>query len=360
MSSVWGNNIKLSIFGESHGAAIGINIDGLPPGIELDMDEINFEMQRRVPGKNKTSTARKETDQVEILSGYFNNKTTGSPLCAIIRNKDNISKDYEKIKDTPRPGHADFTGNAKYLGFNDNRGGGHFSGRLTAPLVFAGAIAKQILKTKNIIIGSHVKSIYDISDESFNKTMLKAELLNELRHKKLPVINDTKGQEMEEAILNAKEDLDSVGGIIEVGVINPLVGIGSPFFESVESRISHMIFSIPGVKGIEFGAGFDISAMKGSEANDEFYIDDGQVKTYTNNNGGILGGITSGMPIIFRVAMKPTPSIAKAQRTVNMETMENIEIQVSGRHDPCIVLRALPVVEAATALVILDMIMDNE
>lgn len=358
MSSVWGNNIKLSIFGESHGTAIGINIDGLPPGIELDLEDIKFEMHRRAPGKDKISTTRNEKDEFQILSGYFNNKTTGTPLCIMINNNDNRSKDYEKTKDIPRPGHADFTGNIKYLGHNDFRGGGHFSGRITAPLVFAGAIAKQILKSKNIIIGSHIKSIGQISEESFNQIKIAPELLDELRNKKFPTIDNDKALEMEKLILKAKEELDSVGGIIEVGVLNPLLGLGSPFFDSMESRLSHMIFSIPGVKGIEFGEGFGITQMKGSRANDEFYYEEGVIKTYTNNNGGILGGITNGMPIIFRVALKPTPSISKTQRSIEMVKKENVELNVVGRHDPCIVVRAIPVVEAATAVVILDLLMD--
>lgn len=358
MSSIWGNNIKLSLFGESHGTAIGVNIDGLPPGIELDMEEINMEMHRRSPGKDKISTSRKELDEFEILSGYFNNKTTGTPLCVMINNIDINSRDYEMTKRIARPGHADFTGNVKYFGHNDYRGGGHFSARITAPLVFAGAIAKQILKQQNIIVGSHIKSIGDILDESFNKTKLNPEILDELRNKKIPTINNEKAFEMEGLILKTKEELDSVGGIIEVGVINLMPGLGSPFFDSVESRISHMMFSIPGVKGIEFGSGFDISRMKGSLANDELYIEEGVVKTYTNNNGGILGGITNGMPIIFSVALKPTPSIAKAQRTIDMDKKENVEIKVVGRHDPSIVVRAIPVVEAATALVMLDLLME--
>ena len=360
MSAVWGNNIKLSIFGESHGKAIGINIDGLPSGVELDLEAINKEMIRRAPGKDKISTARKEKDEFEILSGYFNNKTTGTPLCVIIQNSDTRSKDYEKMKSVVRPGHADFTGNIKYYGHNDYRGGGHFSGRITAPLVFAGAIAKQILKSYNIVVGSHIKSIGDIFEDSFNGTHIKDELLEELRNKSFPTISDEKGMEMQELIIKAKEELDSIGGVIEVGAINLMAGLGSPFFDSIESKISHMMFSIPGVKGIEFGEGFNISRMKGSEANDEFYVEDGEVKTYTNNNGGALGGITNGMPLVFRVALKPTPSIARVQRTIDMEKNENVEIKIEGRHDPCIVVRAVPVVEAAAALVILDLLMERK
>ncbi len=358
MSSVWGNNIKLSIFGESHGAAIGINIDGLPPGINIGMEEVRMEMRRRAPGKDEISTSRSEKDEFEILSGYFNDRTTGTPLSVIIRNTNTRSGDYSRTKDLARPGHADFTGNKRYLANNDYRGGGHFSGRLTAPIVFAGAIAKQILRSQNITVGSHIRSIYGIEDASFDYTKVSSALLEELRLKKFPTIDDKKAIEMEKTILAAKEEGDSVGGVVELAVLNPRVGLGSPFFESIESRLSQMMFSIPSVKGIEFGQGFNISRMKGSEANDELYIEDGKVKTYTNNNGGILGGISSGMPIIFRVAIKPTASIAKPQRTIDMVKMENTKIEIVGRHDPCIVVRAVPVLEAATAIVMLELLME--
>ncbi len=360
MSGIWGNNIKLSIFGQSHGKAIGIVIDGLPAGIELDFDYINNEMQRRAPGKNKISTPRKESDEFDILSGYFNSKTTGTPLCAVIYNTNQHSKDYESIKNIMRPSHADYTGYIKYSGFNDYRGGGHFSGRLTAPLVFAGAIAKQILEKKDIIIGSHIRSIGSINEEYFDWVNLKGEFLKEIAKKDFPVIDDEIGAKMKEHILNAKEEKDSVGGIVETAVINLSSGIGSPFFNSVESKLAHILFSIPAVKGVEFGAGFDITKMKGSEANDEFFIDEDKVRTYTNNNGGILGGITSGMPIIFRTAFKPTPSIGKVQKTVDISKRENIQIKVTGRHDPCIVQRAVPVVEAACAVSLLDLVIERE
>lgn len=354
MSSIWGNNIKLSIFGESHGNAIGVNIDGLPSGFELDIEEIRDEMKRRAPGIGKTTTSRNEKDEFTILSGYFNNRTTGTPLCILIKNEDIKSKDY--MGNIARPSHADYTGRVKYNGYNDYRGGGHFSGRITAPLVFAGAIAKQILRQQNIIVGSHIKSIGNVKDSSFNETQIDEQLLMELKERTIPVLDKDKAIEMENLILEIKKESDSIGGIIEACVINLIPGIGSPFFDSVESRLSQMIFSIPGVKGIEFGKGFDIAEMTGSEANDEFYIEDDIVKTYTNNNGGISGGITNGMPMIFRVVFRPTPSIAKTQRTVDMEKKENIEVNIGGRHDPCIVIRAIPVVEAATALVILDLI----
>ncbi|TJX13715.1 chorismate synthase [Tissierella creatinini] len=358
MSSTWGNNIKLSIFGESHGPAIGINIGGLPPGIELDLEEIKMEMKRRAPGQNQLSTPRAEKDEFEILSGFFNKKTTGTPLSMIIRNTDTRSKDYSRTKDLARPGHADYTGDIRYFGHNDYRGSGHFSGRITASIVFAGAIAKQILRRKNIYVGSHIKSIGDIEEDYFDSLALRPELIEELRNKRFPVLDDKMGELMEEAILKAKEDEDSVGGILEVAVVNHPAGLGSPFFESVESNLAHMIFSIPATKGIEFGAGFNITKMKGSQANDEYFMDGDKVNAYSNNNGGIIGGITNGLPIIFRVGIKPTASIGKKQRTIDMVNKEDVEIEVVGRHDPCIVLRAAPVIEAATALVILDQLLE--
>lgn len=359
MSAVWGNNIKISIFGESHGNAIGINIDGLPSGFEIDMEKIKIEMKRRAPGKNNLSTARNEEDIPDILSGYFEGKTTGTPLCAIIKNKDTKSKDYSKIKDIPRPSHADYSGNIKYLGFNDYRGGGHFSGRITAPLVFAGAICKQILEKKGIVIGAHILSIKDKKDDKFNYTNISKDTLLNLRSKDLPLLNEKIDEEMRACILQAKSQGDSIGGVIECATIGIGAGIGAPFFDSVESTLSHLLFSIPAVKGVEFGSGFEITTLFGSEANDEYYYRDGEIYTKSNNNGGILGGITNGMPVVFKVAIKPTPSILKEQNTVNLKTGENVKFKVEGRHDPCIVQRALPVVEAVTAIGILELLMER-
>jgi len=360
MSSMWGKNIRLSIFGESHGKAIGVVIDGLPPGIELDLEYINKEMKRRAPGRNKISTPRKEKDSFEILSGFFNGRTTGTPLSSVIFNTNQRSRDYEAAKSILRPGHADYTGYVRYSGFNDYRGGGHFSGRLTAPLVFAGAIAKQILEKDNILIGSHIKSIANIEDTSFNPVNIDSKLLGDLKDKEFCVIDDEKGKEMNEYILRVKDEKDSVGGIIEAAVINLPVGIGSPLFEAVECKLAQLLFAIPAVKGVEFGTGFDMTKMKGSEANDELYIDDGDIQGYSNNNGGILGGITNGMPIIFKAAIKPTPSIGKSQRTVDVSKGINTRLETEGRHDPCIVPRAVPVVEAAAALALLDLMMEKD
>lgn len=356
---MWGNNIKLSIFGESHGNAIGINIDNLPPGFPLDMEEIMREMRRRAPGKNNLSTARKESDVPEILSGYFEGKTTGTPLCAIIRNSDNKSKDYSKIKDVMRPGHGDYPGFVKYKGFNDYRGGGHFSGRITAPLVFVGAICKQILRKSGIEIVAHIKSIGDMEDKSFLDCDLDKLFINSLKYEEFPLIKKNLEEKMKNEILSARKEGDSVGGIIECMVLGIKAGIGSPFFDSVESTLAHLIFSVPAVKGVEFGMGFDISKMKGSKSNDEYYLKEGKVKTKTNNNGGIIGGITNGMPIIFRVAIKPTPSVYKEQNSINISTMEETTLQIEGRHDPCIVQRAVPVIEGVSAVGILNLIKNS-
>ena len=356
MSGVWGNKIKLSIFGESHGQAIGINIDGLEPGISLDIEFIKRELARRAPGNSELSSPRKEDDSFQILSGFFNGKTTGAPLCAVIHNKGQHSIDYEKTMNLIRPSHGDYTGFIKYKGFNDYRGGGHFSGRLTAPLVFAGGICKQILKEKNILIGSHIKSIGKIKDKVFDMVNINEVMIKSLNLNNFPVLNSTAALEMKEAIYIAKQEKDSLGGIIETAVINIPIGVGEPFFDSFESTLAHLIFSIPAVKGLEFGAGFEITKIRGSAANDPFYIDRNKIKTSSNNNGGINGGITNGMPIIFRVAIKPTPSIGKNQNTVDLNKMGNTQIQIKGRHDPCIVPRALPVVEAVTAITILNLL----
>lgn len=355
MSGMWGSKIKLSIFGESHGNAIGITIDGLPAGFSIDMDKIMMEMARRAPGKSSLSTPRKESDIPEILSGYFEGKTTGTPLCAIIRNSNTKSKDYSKLKDVMRPGHADYTGAVRYKGFNDYRGGGHFSGRITAPLVFAGAICKQILEVKGIIVSAHINSIGKIKDCSFLESDISDELLNSFKEKELPLINTKLEDEMRQEILSSRSSGDSIGGTIECAILGVSPGIGDPFFDSVESTLAHLMFSVPAVKGIEFGKGFDISKMRGSEANDEYYLENGNIKTKTNNNGGILGGITNGMPIIFNVAIKPTASIFKEQNTVNIVTMEETTLCIEGRHDPCIVQRALPVIEAVAAIGITEL-----
>ncbi|HAQ40320.1 MAG TPA: chorismate synthase [Clostridiales bacterium] len=358
MSSITGNKLKVSIFGESHGEGIGVVVDGLPPGIELDLDYIDFQMKRRAPGQNDISTPRKESDRYKILSGFFENKTTGAPLCAIIFNEDKNSKDYSEIKNKIRPGHSDYTGYIKYRGYNDYRGGGHFSGRLTAPLLFAGSIAMQLLERKKIFIGSRIKSIYNIEDDTAPK--VDETEINTFKQMTFPVICEKKRKQMEDEIVNARNSNDSLGGIVETYIINVPAGYGQPFFDSVESRISHMIFSIPAVKGIEFGAGFKITVQTGKEANDEFYVANKKIMTKTNNSGGILGGISNGMPIIFRTAIKPTASISSPQSTVDISKMETTVLNIAGRHDPCIVPRVLPVIDGAAALVILDLMLERD
>ena len=360
LSSTWGNNIKISVFGESHSDAIGVTIDGLQPGIELDLNEISFEMSRRAPGKNRMSTPRQEKDIPEIVSGFFNGKTTGTPLCALIKNTNTRSQDYEKTKNLLRPGHADFTGLVKYNGFNDYRGGGHFSGRLTAPIVFAGAVCKQILEKQGIRIGAHISQIENVCDKSFDFTNISEEIIDILKSKEFPFIDETKVNVAKERILAAKDDLDSVGGIIECAVVGLYSGIGNPMFDSVESVLSHLLFSVPAVKGVEFGSGFSFASMRGSEANDSFYYEGDAIKTRTNNNGGINGGITNGMPVVFRVAIKPTPSISKKQQTADIANKCNAEIEIEGRHDPCIVQRAVPVIEAVAAIAVYDLLKGAE
>ncbi|KMT22724.1 chorismate synthase [Clostridium cylindrosporum] len=360
MSSMLGRKIKISVFGESHGAAIGVVIDSLPAGFEIDLDKVNFEMSRRAPGKSKLTTGRQEKDQYEIVSGFFEGKTTGTPLCSMIRNSDTRSGDYSLLKDIVRPGHADLTGKMRYLGANDYRGGGHFSGRLTAPIVFAGAVAKQILEKRGIHIGSHILSLAGVKDKEFDPINVNIDDIKNLKNMTLPLLDPTVEEKMKDEVLKARENLDSVGGIIETVVLNMPGGIGSPIFDSVESVIASGMFSVPAVKGVEFGRGFDIASMKGSEANDEYYLDNGEIKTYSNNNGGILGGITSGAPILFKVAIKPTPSISRPQRSVNVSTMEDTNLEIVGRHDPCILPRAAVVVEAVTALCILDLLAVEE
>lgn len=444
MSSIWGENIRISVFGESHGAAIGVVIDGLPPGIKLDTAKIYEEMERRRPGQDIYSTPRKEGDAVEIVSGFFNGHTTGTPLCGIIRNTDKRSSDYEELKNMMRPGHADYTGRIRYNGFNDYRGGGHFSGRLTAPVVFAGAIAAQYLEQRGITIGTHLLRIGNVEDNRIDPVNIGAEQLKAFRSMRFPTIRPEAAQEMMKEINDARMDQDSVGGVLETAIINLPAGLGSPMFDSVESRLAAFVFAIPATKGIEFGAGFDFGRMRGSEANDNFHEPrepwghepwgqvpwfnyepreeaqvsrllgnepligvkdpEGQIPCYnvnepqtgvqrlesheqetkagdrvswpnkqrkgeqvpvfcptaTNNTGGINGGITNGMPVIFRTVFRPTPSISKPQQALDIRTMEAREYSIHGRHDPCIAVRAVPVLDAVAALVVMDLLLDEK
>ena len=359
MASIWNNRISISIFGESHGAGIGVVIDNLPPGEYIRMEEILAFMSRRAPKKNKTSTPRNEKDIPQIMSGLYNNRTTGTPLCAVIQNTDQHSNDYKNVQTLARPGHADYTGAKRYQGFNDVRGGGHFSGRLTAPLVFAGAVCAQILERRGIYTGAHIASIHGIKDKEFIYTNVTREELLDIRKKEFPVIDDEAGKKMIEDVDKARRSLDSLGGIIECAAINIPAGIGSPMFDGLENSISQLVFGIPAVKGIEFGIGFKAAELLGSQNNDEFYVDDhGHVLTRTNNHGGILGGISSGMPLVLRVAIKPTPSIAQPQNTIDYTNLSNDVISIKGRHDPCIVPRAVPCVESAVNIALLSHILE--
>jgi chorismate synthase len=352
MSSTWGTNIELTIFGESHGKAIGIVLGNLPAGLKLDMDEINMHMKRRAPGQNKMSTPRKEKDEVHLVSGVMDGITTGAPLCAMIENSDQHSKDYSLLKECMRPGHSDYPAYVKYKGFHDVRGGGHFSGRLTAPLVFAGSVARQILRQKGIEVVAHIRSIKDVYDDVLPITLTTDDMSSLLS---IPTFNKDTFIKMQEVIEEARLQQDSVGGVVECAIFNVPAGIGNPFFDSIESHLSSLLFSIPAVKSVQFGLGEEMTHLYGHQANDAYYYEEGQVKTKTNHNGGILGGISNGMPIVFSVGIKPTPSISQVQETINVKTKENTQLEIKGRHDPCIVPRAVVVVESMAALGILDM-----
>ncbi len=357
MSSVTGDKIKLAVFGESHGEAIGCVIDGLPAGLKLDYDRIYCDMARRAPGRDSTATPRLERDIPHIISGVLDGVTTGAPLAMLIENENTKSGDYERISDVLRPSHSDYAAYMKYGGFNDVRGGGHFSGRLTAPLVFAGAVAKQILKEKGITLGAHIKRIGEVEDRGFDYNSIDRALLERLTSGSFSVIDESAESEMRAEIARYKAEGNSVGGEIEGAIIGVPAGVGGNMFDTVEGKLSSLLFSIPAVKGVQFGLGFGFAESNGAEVNDGYEIKDGRVSLITNNNGGILGGITSGAPIVFSVAVKPTPSIAAKQRSVNLKTMENEMLEIKGRHDPCIVPRAVPVVEAAAAIALLDILL---
>ena len=356
MSSTYGNHIKISVFGESHGGGIGVVIDGLPAGETVSMDEILLQMARRAPGKDKTATPRKESDTPRVLSGMLGETLTGAPLCAVIENTNTRSGDYGNLLACPRPGHSDYTAYVKYHAANDIRGGGHFSGRITAPLVFAGAVCRQLLAKKGIQIAAHIAQIGSVTDERFHPVDIPAELVDRLSRSSFALIDESREAPMRAEVEAARLDLDSIGGVIECAVTGLPVGVGEPMFDGVEGVIAKAVFGVPAIKGIEFGSGFDLSAMRGSQANDPFRYRDGKVVTTTNHCGGILGGITNGMPLIFRAAVKPTPSIAQEQKTVDLQTQENTTLAIKGRHDPCIVPRAVPVIEAVTAIALLDLL----
>ncbi len=354
MSSTWGQHLKLSIFGQSHGEAIGVTLDGFPAGMEIDMDRLQAEMARRAPGQSLLTTARKEADAPEFLSGVLNGRTTGQPICIVIRNTNQHSRDYGDGVDLVRPGHADYTGHVRYFGFEDWRGGGSFSGRLTAPLVAAGALCSQWLEQQGVKIVCHIQQLGGVRDASFMDTDPNADYAY-MKQMHLPVLTEGLDAQMEAAAMAARNESDSIGGVIECMATGLPAGLGAPFFDSVESTISQLLFSVPAVKGVEFGEGFGFAAMRGSQANDAFRMVDGRIVTETNHSGGVNGGITNGMPVIFRCAIRPTPSIAQKQQTVSLKTGENAELEIHGRHDPSILPRAVPVIEAMTAIAILDM-----
>lgn len=354
--SSYGNKIKLTVFGESHGEVIGAALSGVPAGFKLDFDKILTQMARRAPGKDKTATPRLEKDFPKIRAGVLDGVTTGAPILVEIENTNTKSGDYSNLIEKPRPGHSDYTAFVKYGGHNDIRGGGHFSGRLTAPLVFVGALLRQILEQKGIKIAAHIASIGSVEDERFDPVNIPDELLDRLSNSSFALINPAVEEEMRNEVESARKALDSVGGVIECAVTGLPAGVGGPLFEGVEGEIAKAVFAIPAVKGIEFGAGFDSAKMRGSESNDSFACEDGKIVTTTNNCGGILGGITDGMPLIFRAAIKPTPSIAREQKTVNLQTGENSTLEIKGRHDPCIVPRAVSVAEAVAAIAIYEIL----
>lgn len=352
MKNTLGNNISITLFGESHGEAIGAVVDGLPAGLDVDESFISHQLDLRRP-TGKISTPRQENDEFKILSGVFNGKTTGTALCIVIPNENIHSADYSRSYGKARPGHADFTAYSKYNGCEDYRGGGHFSGRVTAAIVAAGAVCIDALKRKNIHIGTHIKRCAGVEDATFGNV---AEDIKALSDKVFAVIDSSKGEEMVKGIERAGAQGDSVGGVLETAVIGLPVGVGEPWFDSVESVLSHGLFSIPAIKGVEFGAGFGCADMYGSEMNDSLMYEDGRVVTKTNNNGGINGGITNGMPVVFSCAVKPTPSISKEQETIDFINKENTVLATKGRHDPCIVHRARVVVDSVTAIILCDLL----
>ena len=353
MSSIFsGTALRLSVFGQSHSEAIGMTLDGLPAGIPVDPEELQGFLNRRAPGQNDWSTPRREEDRPEFLCGLKDGRTCGAPLTAVIRNHNTRGKDYEQLRILPRPGHADYTAQVKYGGFQDYHGGGHFSGRLTAPLCVAGGILLQMLKRQGITVQARAFRIADVEDES--------PFASSVAEKEFPTVSDEAGLRMRKAISDARREGDSVGGIVECVIRGVPAGIGEPMFDGVENRIAQLMFAVPAVKGIEFGAGFAAAGMRGSENNDEFCLTEGQIRTRSNHAGGILGGITDGEEIVFRTAFKPTPSISRPQRSVNLETMREETLAITGRHDPCIVPRAVPVVEAAAAIALSDLILGGK
>ena len=359
MRANFGEHFKLTIFGESHGPAIGVVVDGVPAGARIDEAYIARQMARRAQGGDPTAKARREANAVRILSGVMNGRATGAPLCAVIENTNTRSDDYQNIAANMRPGHADYAGYVKYRGMNDPRGGGHFSGRLTAPLVFAGSLARLLLREKGVTIGAHIASIAGVADRRLDPVNVDAWTLDKLAESRFPLLNPDKEAPMREAVAAARADKDSVGGVIECAAVGVRAGVGSPFFGSVESVVSQLAFSVPAVKAIEFGDGMAIAGLRASGANDAMRMDGDAVVCTSNHNGGVTGGITNGMPVIFRAAIKPTPSIAQAQQTIDIARRENTVLEIAGRHDPCIVPRAVVVMESVLAIALCELTMDD-
>ena len=359
MRGSFGQHFRLTIFGESHGSAIGMVIDGIPAGTPIDEEAIARDMARRAPGSDPTATSRKEPDRVKIVSGLFEGRATGTPLCGLIENTNTRSGDYAQLRAKMRPGHADYAGQVKYGGFNDPRGGGHFSGRITAPLVFAGSVARQLLLSRGITVGAHIAAIGDIADGMLDPVHVTADTLMRLQQSRFPLLDPAKEAPMREAVAKAKAELDSLGGVIECAAVGVPAGIGSPFFGSVESVTSQLLFSVPAVKAVEFGDGMAIAQKRASQANDAMHYEAGRVRCLSNHNGGVTGGITNGMPVILRAAIKPTPSIARQQQTVDLTSGENTTLSITGRHDPCIVPRAVVVIESALAIALCELMMDD-
>lgn len=356
MSLYLGNNLHISIFGQSHAAAVGVTVEGLPAGEPVDLEELERFMSRRAPGRSALSTARRETDRPRFLCGLLDGRTCGAPLTAILENKDVRSQDYASLKDVPRPGHADYTAQVKYGGSQDLRGGGAFSGRMTAPVCAAGGVCLQLLARRGVRIDAHIRSIGPVEDRPFDPVG-DDEGLRLLRQADFPVLDEAAGERMRRHILDAKATGDSVGGVVECMVTGLPAGLGGPLFEGLEGKLAAAVFAIPAVKGVAFGAGFEAAALYGSQNNDPFTVKEGRVVTATNHAGGILGGISTGMPLVFRAAFKPTPSIAREQQSVSLSRMEPVTLAVPGRHDPCVVPRAVPVVEAMAAVVLLDQLL---
>ncbi|OUP10174.1 chorismate synthase [Collinsella sp. An2] len=361
MASIFGNVLHLSIFGQSHSPAIGCTLDGIPAGIAVDMDELQRFLERRAPGRSDTATTRREADRPEFVAGITDGHTNGAPIAALIHNTNTRSQDYAELRRVPRPGHADYPARVKYRNYHDVAGGGHFSGRLTAPLCIAGGIALQALRAQGIRIAAHIVSLgpEGTADARLNPLQLDEAQLTSILNNELPCIDAEAARRMHEVILGAKNSLDSVGGVIECAAYGMPVGVGDPMFDGIENRIARIAFGIPAVKGVDFGAGFGCARLRGSEDNDAYRMDEGQVRPQTNNAGGILGGISTGMPIVWKMAVKPTASIGRTQHSVDLDDGVNADLKVRGRHDPCIVPRAVPVAEAACALALFDALLED-